>query len=275
MRTRSTVRQSVASPVAAALLAAVVGSLIPACAKEPPVFEEVAPADELFAEGERLLEGDKLLWVIPRVKYAEAIETFQTIIDNYPYSDYAVRAELAIADAYFDQEKFEEALSYYRDFSDLHPQHPKVPYTIYRSALCHEQRTFSHYRDQTPTRDALVYLEELLTRYPGSEFSSDAEEIWRELRLKLARQTLGIADFYRKRKEYEAASKRYQAVLNNYPGLGLDAEALFQLGACHVAMNQPEEARRIFEAIIQNYGDDDHAGDAADELEDLERAQAS
>jgi outer membrane protein assembly factor BamD (BamD/ComL family) len=80
-----------------------------ACAKGPPEFEEVPPADELFAEGQQILEGTRYLGLIHRVDYDEAIETFQTIIDNYPYSEYAVAAELAIADAYFDDKKYEEA----------------------------------------------------------------------------------------------------------------------------------------------------------------------
>ena len=106
----------------------------------PPAFEEVPPAEELYAKGQKILEGERWLGIIPHTDYTKAIETFQAIIDNYPYSDYAIQAELAIADAYFEDEKYEEALSYYRDFGDLHPQHEKVPYTLFQAALCHERR---------------------------------------------------------------------------------------------------------------------------------------
>ena len=128
------------------------------CAKPPPTFEDVPPAEELYAEGQKILDGGTWLWIIPRVKYTEAVETFQSIIDNYPYSEYAILAELAIADSYFEEEKYEEALSYYRDFADLHPQNEKVPYAIYRSALCHARRVESPIRDQTATRQALDFL---------------------------------------------------------------------------------------------------------------------
>ena len=56
------------------------------------------------------------------------------------------------------------ALSYYRDFSDLHPQHPKVAYSIWQSALCHQRRVLDPGRDQAATRDALVFLDRLLLR---------------------------------------------------------------------------------------------------------------
>jgi outer membrane assembly lipoprotein YfiO len=121
-------------------------------------FEDVPPAEDLYAEGEETLEGRNILGVYTYVNYSKAIESFQTIIDNYPYSDYAVAAELKIADAYFDDAKYTEALSYYRDFADLHPQHERVPYTVLRSALCWYEQIRSVNRDQTPAREALVHL---------------------------------------------------------------------------------------------------------------------
>jgi outer membrane protein assembly factor BamD len=233
-----------------------------ACAKPPPTFEEIPPAEELFAEGQKTLAGERWLGIIPHTDYAKAIETFQSIIDNYPYSDLAIQAELAIADAYFEDEKYEEALSYYRDFTDLHPQHEKVPYTLYRAALCHERRKRAPNRDQTPTRDALVFLDQLLSSHPHSAYAAQAEPLWRDLRLRLAEQVRLIARFYMKRNEWESAAERWRMLLNEYPGLGLDAEALYQLAVCYTEMNRTEEADNIFQAIVQNYQGSEWAEDA-------------
>ena len=145
---------------------------------------------------------------------------------------------------------------------DLHPQNEKVPYSVFRSALCHERRVKSPNRDQTATRDALLYLDRLISKYPHSEYTPEAEVLWREMRLQLALRVMGIADFYRKRDEFEAAATRYRSLLNEYPGLGLDADALYQLGVCFTEMDRGEEAERIFQAIVQNYYDSDVARDA-------------
>ena len=51
-------------------------------------------------------------------------------------------------------------------------------------------------------------------------------------------------------------------MLNEYPGLGLDAMALYRLGRCYLEMNRNEEAGRIFQAIVQNYYDTDAAREA-------------
>jgi outer membrane protein assembly factor BamD len=229
------------------VLAIVLLALALGCAKPPPEFEEVAPAEDLYAEGQKILEGKRYFGLIP-------------------YSDYAVLAELAIADAYFDDKKYEEALSYYRDFTELHPQHEKVPYAIYRSALCHERRVHSAIRDQTATRDALGFLDQLLATYPYSEYASEAEAMWRELRATLADQVKRIGDFYMQRDEWESAAERYRTLLNEYPGLGLDAVALYRLGVCYQEMNRLDEAESIYQAVVQNYRDSEVASDAADRI---------
>jgi outer membrane protein assembly factor BamD len=248
------------------LAALALAGLVSACSKPPPSFEEVEPADVLYQRGQEILEGGTWFGVIPRVKHDDAIDTFQSIIDNYPYSEYAVLAELRIADAYFDDGKYEEALAYYRDFADLHPQHEMVPYTIYRAALCHERRMRSADRDQTPTRDALLFLDRLLAHYPYSEYAAEAEVLWRSLRTRLAQHVKEIADFYVSRDEWESAAERYRTILNEYPGLGFDAEALYRLGLCYLHMNRETEAESIFQAVVQNYQDSDVARDAEDRI---------
>jgi outer membrane protein assembly factor BamD len=238
------------------LVATSIALLSLACQSTPePVFEEVAPADELYAEAQQVLEGERLLGVYHRVDYARAIEIFQSIIDNYPYSEFAVDAELEIADAYFADHKFEEALSYYRDFADLHPDHEKVPYTIYRSALCHESQLESVERDQTATRSALVFLDRLLVRYPHSSEAREAEPLWRSLQVHLAESSEAVADFYLAREEYESAAERYRNILNDHPGLGLDARVLFKLGECYESLRRQDEADRIYRTLIAHYRD--------------------
>ena len=72
----------------------------------------------------------------------------------------------------------------------------------------------------------------------------------------------GIADFYIKRHEWESAAERYRTLLNEYPGLGFDAYALYRLGLCYVEMNRSQDAVGIFQAVVQNYHDSDVARDA-------------
>lgn len=249
--------------IALATLALAVGA---SCQSDDVLFEDVPPADELWNDAQAELEGTSILGLYTWVDYDEAIEKLQAIVDNYPTSEYAVRAELAIADAYFANQKYEEALTYYRDFADLRPQHPQVPYTIWRAALSHERRVLAPGRDQAATRDALVFLDRLLLQHPHSEYAEEAEELWRELQTTLALDVEQIADFYFDRGEYEAASERYRALLDEYPGLGLDARVLYKLGRSYAELRRIDEADRIYRTIVAHYADTDYAIRARQEL---------
>lgn len=240
-----------------------------ACATAPPEPElaELPAADVLYQQGVELLEQRRvILWLVDLTPYQDAIDKFQEVVDNYPYSEYAVAAELKIADSYFAQERWDEALSYYRDFAELHPEHEKVPYTLYRTALCYARQSGTSNRDQTATRDALGALDQLMTRYPSAAETREAEVLWKELRTKLAEHVFGIGDFYWARAEYQSAAGRYRQVLDAYPGLGLDAEALYKLGLCYTHMNRDDDARRIFEVILENYEGSDIARAAQDQI---------
>jgi len=240
-----------------------------ACATAPPEpdLAELPAADVLYQQGVELLEQRRvILWLVDLTPYQDAIDKFQEVVDNYPYSEYAVAAELKIADSYFEQEHWDEALSYYRDFAELHPEHEKVPYTLYRTALCYSRQSGTANRDQTATRDALGALDQLMARYPSAAETREAEVLWKELRTKLAEHVFGIGDFYWARAEYQSAAGRYRQVLDAYPGLGLDAEALYKLGLCYTHMNRDDDARRIFEVILENYEGSDVARAAQDQI---------
>jgi outer membrane protein assembly factor BamD len=258
-------------PVLRSLLPAAL-LLLAGCASSPhkpemSELEDLPQAEDLYQEGVSLLEQRReILGLIDLTPYQKAIDKFQEVVDNYPYSQYAVFAQLRIADAYYDQERWDEALSYYNDFSELHPDHELVPYTIYRTALCHAAKSPTFERDQTATREALAALDRLLTHYPNSTEAREAEPLWKELRTKLGKHVLGIADFYLAREEYQSAAGRYRQVLDEYPGLGLDANALYKLGLCYTHMSREDDARRIFEVILENYDGSEVARAAQDQI---------
>ncbi len=246
--------------VPSTLLPALLVLVALACAKAPPSFEDAPTAEALYEKGLAHLQEAEGSWrFLPSSDFQRAIDSFQEIIDNYPYSEHAVLAELKIADGYFQQERFDEALTYYRDFTELHPQHEQVSYALHRAALCRYGEAKEAGRDQTATRDALVYIDALMTRHPGSPYVEDAERLWRELRGRLAENVLEIGDFYLGREEYQSAADRYRSVLNEYPGLGFDAEALYKLGVCYSKMSLEDEAARVFEVILRSYRDSDVA----------------
>jgi outer membrane protein assembly factor BamD len=262
-RTRLSARLAPVGTVPAALIAAlVVGTCLLGCASTNPTFEDVPPAEELYAKGLKTLEGRRMFFLFTFVDYDGAIDYFQSIIDNYPYSEFELLAQLRIADAYYSDKRFEEALAYYQDFADLHPQHERVPYALLRAALCHFNQIESIDRDQNAAHRATEALEVLLRAHPYAEETRQGEEMMLVLRTRLALHILRIADFYRGRSQWQSAAARYRRVLDEYPGLGLDPRSLYRLGLCLQEMRREDEALRLFHVVVENYGDSPSARDA-------------
>ena len=68
-----------------------------------------------------------------------------------------------------------------------------------------------------------------------------------------------VADYYREAGEYEAAANRYRQLLDEFAGVGLDAEALYKLGSCYQAVGRHDEASYIFDVILRHYNEEEVA----------------
>ena len=64
--------------------------------------------------------------------YAKAARFYARVKDDYPFSPYAVEAELSLGDAYFLGEDYAQAAEAYRDFETLHPRHEAIPYALFQ-----------------------------------------------------------------------------------------------------------------------------------------------
>jgi outer membrane protein assembly factor BamD (BamD/ComL family) len=73
---------------------------------------------------------------------------------------------------------------------------------------------------------------------------------------------LHIADFYLERDHWQSAAARYRRVLDEFPGLGLDARALYRLGLCLENMKRDDEALRLYHVVVENYADSPSARSA-------------
>jgi outer membrane protein assembly factor BamD len=179
--------------------------------------------DELMAEGMKFYEDEY---------YLSAIETFQKIIDRYPYSKHIAEAELKVADSQYYQGNYDEAFDAYNEFHRLHPKNPKIPYVFYQKGMCHFKQVGTIDRDQWHTLQAKDEFERLNKTFPNSEYSDQAHWKIRECYMKLAGAELYVAHFYFKMKKYKAAMNRYQYILEKYPDLGQYHEALEYLSKC-------------------------------------------
>jgi outer membrane protein assembly factor BamD len=159
-------------------------------------------------------------------KYKEAAALWQQIKDQYPYSEYAVLAELRLGDAHFMQEKYIEALGAYEDFERLHPDNEAVPYAVYQQGMCHYFRMKGIDHDQTPTIQTIQTLARLVELYPSSRYAAMAQARIAEAQNNLAGHEFYVGEFYFRRKDYQAAMNRYLGLIQYYPDSGYHQRAI-------------------------------------------------
>ena len=158
--------------------------------------------------------------------YGDAAILWQQLKDQYPYSKYAILAELKLGDALYLQEKYIEALGAYEDFERLHPANDAVPYAIYQQGMCYYMRMHGVDRDQTPTIQTIQTMGRLVEMYPYSKYATMAKARIDESQHNLAGHEFYVGEFYYKRQDYAAAIKRFMGLIQYYPDSGYHQQAL-------------------------------------------------
>jgi outer membrane protein assembly factor BamD len=251
--------------------AALTIALLSGCATAPPREDELPSAESYYQHGVETLAGRRTFLFFHDVDYPKAIEYFQEVIDNYPYSDYAILAELQIGDIHFQRKEYEEASSYYHDFVELHPNHAKVSYALYRNGLCSYDQMRASDRDQGPTREAVAQFKALLERYPKSEMAPDAAKRLAECQNRLAQQDIQIGDYYYGQHAWYAAARRYRAALTDFPEHDDRIRTLVRLGYSLSYLRQYLEAESVLRKALELGARDELRDDAQSELEALAR----
>jgi outer membrane protein assembly factor BamD len=185
-----------------------------------------------YGSNDEVLEGDQSGALAAKAQermdaddYAEAAKLWQQIKDQYPYSRFALLAELKLGDAFYLNAKYIEAYGAYRRFEVLHPTNDAVPYAIYQQGMCHYMRMTGIDRDQTPTLLTIQTLAHLIESYPESHYSTLAKARIAEAQNNLAGHEFYIGEFYFKRKDYQAAMNRFRGLIEAYPDSGYHQRA--------------------------------------------------
>lgn len=203
-------------------------------------------------------------------RYLDALKYFEHVRFKFPYSGFAALADLAIADTNFDREKYIEAAEGYSSFLKMHPNHEQSDYAEYRIALSHFEDIPSDFiifppsteKDQTAIRDAQSALVEFLKDYPSSKYAPEAKKLLLDVRHRLAKHEMAVADFYLHHDRWKAAVGRLEGVLATYPDSGYEGEVLLKLGRSFLSLGEKDKARESLERLLRDFPKDSHCADA-------------
>ncbi|MBW1764420.1 MAG: outer membrane protein assembly factor BamD [Deltaproteobacteria bacterium] len=177
--------------------------------------------------------------------HESATEAFQNVKDRYPYSKFAILAELKMADSLFIRSEFEDAYIAYDEYERMHPKDKNIPYVIYRKGMCHFKQIKTVDREQSNALKAKDEFERLINRFPEDIYAAKARKNIRECLISLAEAEISIGHFYYKMKKYTAAMNRYLYAIKNYPDMGQYNEALEYISRCRENLTDKMEGSNL------------------------------
>lgn len=217
---------------------------------------ETLDAKDLYEQGKVSMKAGQ---------YDSAVKYFKRLQARFPFGPYTSQGLIELAYAHWKNHEPEEAIAVTDRFIREHPTHQHVDYAYYLKGLINfrrdmgiTERLMPHERttrDQTHARQAFLAFQELITRYPDSEYADDARQRMLHLRNNMAQHELNIANYYLRREAYVAAINRAKKIVETYDETPAAPDALVIMikGYQGLRMNElATDARRVLE---HNYPD--------------------
>lgn len=211
------------------------------------------PVDELYNSAmDRTTKDD----------WYRAARDFEEVERQHPYSVWATRSELMAAYSYYQANRYDDAILAAQRFTQLHPGNRDSSYAYYLIAVSYYEQITDVGRDQEITRKALAALDEVVRRYPNTDYARDARYKIDLARDHLAGKEIEIGRFYETRGLCSAAINRYKAVVEQYQTTSHVPEALFRISECYVTLGVMDEATKVAAVLGYNYPGSDWYADS-------------
>ena len=219
-----------------------------------------ADATALFREGVEYLNNEK---------YGSAIDRFQKVKTEFPFAPEVTAAELKLAEAYYRNKQYAEAISNFKEFQALHPNNENVPFVVYHLGLANLDQFTAIDRDLKTTELAKGYFETVIKDYPKSEFASLALAKLVKCNGYLAEHEFNIASFYLRQEKYAAARDRLDGIVRRYRDTPTAVKSLYYLGEAYRLEKNTIKAALAYSALVQHYPEDEYAKKAQVQLAEV------
>lgn len=229
-----------------------------------PSSEPNATAEALFEEGVNAFNNKR---------YLLAIDRFQRVKTEFPFSPQVTEAELKIAEAHYLNKQYPEAIAAFKEFQALHPKNENIPFVLYRLGLAHLDQFTSIDRDQKNTEIAKSYFETVVKEHPSSPYAAQAQEKLQKSLEYLAEREFYVASFYLREKKYRAAIDRLEGILKHYRNTRTAEKALYYLADSYRQEKNTVRAGLAYQAILHHYPESAFAQEARYQLSQLKNEQ--
>jgi outer membrane protein assembly factor BamD len=204
------------------------------------------PADKLYNEGLTLLN---------KREYTDAAKKFEEVDRQHPYSEWARKSLLMSAFAYYETGQHEETIQAARRYVALHPGSADAAYAQYLMASSYFDQIPDVTRDQARTERAMQALDEVVRKYPETEYAESSRRKLEVARDQLAGKEMQIGRYYLEKRNYTGAINRFKAVVTQYQTTRHVEEALMRLTESYMALGIVGEAQTAAAVLGHNFPD--------------------
>ena len=200
---------------------------------------------------------------------------FSTIINTYPDSPFLPLAKLAIADSFFLEgttSALIQAAQAYQDWLTFFPTDPLADDASLKVAEAEMRQMGLSDRDISHARKAEQRLKVLLQQYPKSPLRPTVEARLNEVQENLAMHNLQVARFYYDTRYQghkgglKGSQSRLKEIVDKYPCFSYNDEVFFRLATTYQQEEEPDEAARYYQKVVQEYPDSEYTEKAKEQL---------
>jgi outer membrane protein assembly factor BamD len=215
--------------------------------KKPTLAYEERPVELLYNTGANELDHHQ---------WNDAVNYFQEVERQHPYSEWARRSILMTAYAKYEANSYSEAIAEANRFIALYPGNAATSYAYYLKAVCYFEQIVDVGRDQASTEQARVALSEIIKRYPSTQYAVDAKLKYDMVEDQLAGKEMTIGRYYLRNGDSIAAIGRFRSVVDHYQTTSHAPEALYRLVEAYLTLGLDKEAKDNGAVLGYNYPGD-------------------
>lgn len=209
-----------------------------------PEVKPDLPAEKLYNDGLAAVEARD---------FEKANKQFKELDKVYPYSQWSKKALLMQTFSHYSMKEFEEAASAGKRYLQLYPADPDAAYAAYLIASSYYDVVLDITRDQERAEKALVAFQEVVQRWPKSDYAKDAKFKISVLRDQLAGREMEVGRYYLNKRNFTAAINRFRIVVSQYQTTNQVEEALARLTEAYLALGIVNEAETAAAVLGHNF----------------------
>jgi outer membrane protein assembly factor BamD len=204
------------------------------------------PAEKMYDDGlGRLKNRD----------HEGAAKKFSDLSKAYPYSEWSRKGLIMEAYANYEGQRWDDAITASKSYLAKYPSTKDAAYAQYLFAMSNYNQIPDVTRDQDRSEKALAALQELVEKYPKSEYVADARHRLQVARDQLAGREMEVGRYYLERRNYTAAINRFREVVAKYQTTRHVEEALERLTEAYMALGLTGEAQNAAAVLGHNFPD--------------------